>query len=370
MSALSSEQEKPEMFFHMSWGTVKAPPVPEWAKPWLLSKLALKLKDPTVYRYIDDLQHFGHDLDLRTTPLVDIKQRLGEKSSLMSRASARRMTVTVKQVLVSLGRKQDAETIALPKRGLPRVVVYTKEDIDKILRACRTLRDRLMIEILFETGCRRGELYDLKIKDIQFDEYTPIVWLHGKTGTRTRRVYACKQDVLTYLEQHPNHNRPEAPFWVNLDGSPVPYQSIYKIVARIGRRALNRAVYPHAFRHTAATQDAKIFTDREMMVRYGWRTEQMVDVYAHISQADVDEKELEMRGIKPAQKPRGELIETRKCPACGGDNGPMAIYCQACSKPLPGTEPARLRELEEQVNVYKALVDRLLKAKTDGGVTA
>jgi transcription elongation factor Elf1 len=76
-----------------------------------------------------------------------------------------------------------------------------------------------------------------------------------------------------------------------------------------------------------------------------------------------------MRGIKPAQKPRGELIETRKCPACGGDNGPMAIYCQACSKPLPGTEPARLRELEEQVNVYKALVDRLLKAKTDGGVT-
>jgi integrase len=338
--------------------------LPEWVKPWLQSKLALKLSPWTIDRYIRDLRYFGLDLNLQTASLLDIKQRLGERSG-PSRSSMRRITVTVKQVLRFLDREWDAKAIALPKHGESRIVVYTKEDIDKTLHACRTLRDRLMIEILAETGCRRGELHSLKIKDIQFDQYTPIVWLRGKTGTRTRRLYSSKHDLMVYLEQHPRRDDPEAAFWINRDGLPLAYQGVYKIISRIGRRALNRTIFPHAFRHTCATQDVKKFTDQEMLVRYGWRTADMVQVYSHLSQKDVDQKDLLIHGMILQERPgEQEPIEMRKCPACGADNGPLALYCQNCSKPLPGTDRARVPELEGQLKAYKELVERLLKGNT------
>jgi integrase len=345
------------------------PPIPEWANGWLDSKRALKLSQFTIDRYIRDLRYFGFDLNLRTASLLEIKQRLGERSGV-SRSSVRRITITVKQVLQSLDREKDAKAIALPRRGEPRVIVYSADDVDRILRACRSLRDRLMIEILAETGCRRGELHALKIKDIQFDQYTAIVWFHGKSGTRQRRLYASKQDVMIYLEQHPRRDDPEAALWVNRDGSPLAYQGVYKIISRIGQRALNRTIFPHGFRHTAATHDAKKFTDQEMLTRFGWRRTEMVQVYAHLSSREVDEKDLLMHGMILQERPQEQqLIQMRKCPTCNADNGPLAIYCQNCSKPLPGTDQARVGELEGELKAYRALVDKLLKAKTDGGVT-
>lgn len=62
----------------------------------------------------------------------------------------------VKQVLTELGREKEAKAIRLPKHGEPRVVVYSPEDIESLLKACKILRDRLMVEILVETGARRG----------------------------------------------------------------------------------------------------------------------------------------------------------------------------------------------------------------------
>jgi integrase len=51
-----------------------------------------------------------------------------------------------------------------------------------------TLQDRLIFELLDETGGRRGEIASLRIKDIQFekigDTLTAILWLNGKTGVR------------------------------------------------------------------------------------------------------------------------------------------------------------------------------------------
>jgi hypothetical protein len=36
----------------------------------------------------------------------------------------------------------------------------------------------------------------------------------------------------------------------------------------------------------------------EMVVRQGWRTVEMLKVYAHLTCRDVDEKELHLRGYK------------------------------------------------------------------------
>ena len=268
----------------------------DWAQEWLNEKAAQGLTAASLYRYGHDLQIIG--LDLSTSTLLEIKARLAACSTMYGRGSLRHVCIAVKQVLRQLGRESDAKLIKLPKRPEPRVVTYSPQDFQSLLAGCTNLRDRLLFEVFAETGARRGELYNMRIKDVQFDQYSAIVWLHGKTGTRTRRIYDSLPDIQRYLEQHPGHGDGEAAFWLNKYKRRLEYQGIYKIVHRIGYQSLHRNIYPHGFRHTAATRDAKSYTDREMMIRYGWSRPDMVTVYAHLTGRDVDEKDLFLHGFR------------------------------------------------------------------------
>lgn len=125
-----------------------------------------------------------------------------------------------------------------------------------------------------------------------------------------------------YLSLHPDRKNPEAKFWVTQAGKPLQYQGIYKIVRTLGRRTLRRSIFPHGFRHSAATEDVKKFTDREMMIRYGWNRAEMVGVYAHLSGRDVDEKDLYLHGLND-----------RRCSACHNGISLTAKFCENCGQP-------------------------------------
>jgi integrase len=257
-------------------------------------------------------------------------------------------------------REKEASAIKLPKRAEPRVVVYEKKDVSAMLKACRCLRDRLLLEILAETGARRGELYNMQIKDVQFDQYSAIVWLRGKSGTRTRRLYASIPDLKRYLEEHPHRDVPDAKFWINHQGDPLNYQTLYKIVSDVGFHTLKRNIYPHGFRHSAATNDAKSYTDREMMIRYGWKRTDMVSVYAHLSARDVDDKDLILHGLKPANLAKDPLIETRQCPQCQEHNAPVAMYCHKCGSILTdSSNNEEVKNLQEQVMKQQKQLEQL-----------
>jgi integrase/recombinase XerD len=310
---------------------------PMWVDAFVARKRLKDLNDTTILRYLEDLQCF--ELDPAVMSSEDIEKRLALLSRMIKKASYRRTVITVKQVLKHLDREEEADEIPLPKKPEPRIALLTKEELEKLLAACTNIRDRLLVQFLIEMGSRRGEIAGLRIKDIQFDQYTPIVWLRGKTGERRRRVYVSKPDLLRYLEVHPYKTNPNAPFWVTMrNPHPLQYEGIYKIISKLGWRTLHRQIYPHMFRHTAATHDSKRFTDTEMMIRHGWKTAEQVRVYSHISMRDVDDHDLVLHGIKPASEAAEPLIEIRHCHKCQAENAPVAIYCQSCGTPLNQTD--------------------------------
>ena len=275
-----------------------------WMETWIDTKQAQGLSQATIDIYIAAVKRLG--LDLEHCSLDEIRGRLAEIARGYSRGSLHLTTRILKMILTDLGRKTIADALRMPKPANPRIVVYEPTDIEKMLNACDTLRDRLLIKILYEAGPRRGELCNMRIKDVQFDEHSAIIWLRGKSSTRTRRIYDAEEEIREYLSQHPHQDDPEAKFWVGFNpkgGSVSKKRSlsgyrVYAIVHEIGKRALNRGIFPHGFRHAAATRDAKSFTDREMMVRYGWTNPGMVGVYAHISARDVDQKDLLLHGCQ------------------------------------------------------------------------
>jgi integrase/recombinase XerD len=297
-------------------------PVPKWAHTWYDLQVAKGLSPLSLKRYRSDLRLIN--LNLLTASVEQIRHRQAEIAAQYSKPVQRHVAVIARSLLRELGRDEDALRTPLPQKPNSRVVVYSQDDIERILKNCNTIRDRLLVEVLLGTGARRGELYNMRIKDVQFDEYSPIIWLNGKTGIRKRRLFNATSDLVAYLSVHPDKNNPEAKFWLNQYGRPLSYGGFWRTIHRIGQRALKRYIFPHGFRHTAATLDAKKFTDRELMLRYGWDSAEMVGVYAHLSARDLDEKELFLQG----------LTGHRTCTKCHASVNSRARFCENCGQAL------------------------------------
>ena len=127
------------------------------------------------------------------------------------------------------------------------------ESIEKIRDSCDCTRDLAIIDMLYSTGIRVGELVGLNRKDINFEERECIVF--GKGG-KERRVYfdaKAKLHIQKYLNERQDDN--EALF-VTLD---APYDRL-KIsgveirLRNIGKELEIGRIHPHKFRRTMATR--------------------------------------------------------------------------------------------------------------------
>lgn len=126
-------------------------------------------------------------------------------------------------------------------------------ELELIRDACKTYREKAIIELLYSTGCRVTELQRLNINDIDFG--TGEVRLFGK-GNKYRTSYLnAKSEVCIkkYLNERTDEN---IALFV---GMRKPHQRLSKtgieyIVGKIGKRAgIGRNLYPHLIRHTTAT---------------------------------------------------------------------------------------------------------------------
>ena len=130
----------------------------------------------------------------------------------------------------------------------------SEECIEKLRDSCLHIRDLAMIDLLYSTGIRVGELVNLNIGDINFEERECIVY--GK-GNKQRRVYfdaKAKVHLKRYLEERIDYN--EALF-VTLD-SPFERLKISGVEIRLRKlgqlASLDQRVHPHKFRRSMATR--------------------------------------------------------------------------------------------------------------------
>jgi len=75
--------------------------------------------------------------------------------------------------------------------------MLTREEIEALIDNCPNSRDRALIATLYESGMRKGELFSIKIKSVQFDENGTVInipdTMATKTGARRIRiVYATE----------------------------------------------------------------------------------------------------------------------------------------------------------------------------------
>lgn len=144
--------------------------------------------------------------------------------------------------------------ISNPKieKTLPNYLNY--EDLEKLLKFPDInnkygLRDALILEMLYSSGCRLSELTNIKIKDIDFNDRKILIL--GK-GNKERYVYYGSK-CETLLKKYLNKEIHEYLF-TNKHGNKINERTVRKIVEDNARKAgLSVHVTPHTLRHTYAT---------------------------------------------------------------------------------------------------------------------
>ena len=131
--------------------------------------------------------------------------------------------------------------------------IISDEAIEKLRDNCLECRDLAMIDLLYSTGMRVGELVNLNVDDIDLERRECVV--HGKGG-KERRVYFDAKAKVHLKEYISSRTDTSAALFVTLNS---PHKRLMISGVEIRMRELGRSVdldriHPHKFRRTMATR--------------------------------------------------------------------------------------------------------------------
>lgn len=244
----------------------------------LLSHLRLKQYSPaTIDNYSDQLKRFGEWLerqsirDLRKLTRQEIRdyqahvkqEPIGrETQALRIRAVKRLFNHLVDQVVILLDPTEGIQEVSR-KEKLPRPVL-TQTEVQRLLGAPNLslpqgIRDRALIEVLYATGIRVGELERVSIQHV--DLQTQSLQVRHAKGGRPRTVPLGKtatkwlKEYLTQVRPRLAKRRPfERTLFLVRGGKPLVQTQIRCLLRQYRQEArIIKRVTPHRLRHTCAT---------------------------------------------------------------------------------------------------------------------
>ena len=229
--------------------------------------------------------------------------------------------------------------------------LLTKDEINSMVEAADNPRDKALVLMLYESACRIGEIANLRLKDITFDEYGAVIIVNGKTGMRRIRLIDYVQDLILWIENHPSKNDREAPLFVSFSsrifGQRLSIDSLGYLISVLAKNAgIKKRVHPHLFRHTRLTELAKDFTESELKVIAGWTgSSTMAGIYVHLSGGDIEKKMLEKHGlienkglaVEPCNQVSHIEIPGNNGNGGNGNTGAIVMDSQAIQMIISGT---------------------------------
>lgn len=350
--------------------------------------LAEGLSPARILRYLIDLYRIAELLkkDFENATRKDFERVLSKiESSDVSPATKLEYKKSIKKFCKWLnGGEEYPESVRWIKTGQKRnndklpEELLTEEEAKKMIETANHSRDRAAISILWESGCRVGELLSMQIKHVVFEETVTRVILQGKTGARRVPLIDSTPYVAEWMDNHPFRDRPNASLWIGIGTvghhKPLRYPALRKMLSDTAKKAgIKKNVNPHNFRHSRATFLANHLTEAQMNQYLGWvRGSDMPATYVHLSGRDVDEAILKLRGLQPKEEKIESTLAPKKCPRCGLINKATGKFCMRCGSVLDlqtaVTVQDEIKDIDEKFSkllqdeeIQKLLVKRMIE---------
>lgn len=182
--------------------------------------------------------------------------------------------------------------VSNPKQDkkLPHYLTY--DEVEELLRVTSSdeifdIRDNMIIELLYSTGLRVGELVSIKLSDIDFKEKS--IKVLGK-GSKERIVYfgtPALNKLKRYLDIRPDIvSDPSNPYLlINKRGNRLQERAVRTIFENIIKKNhLKIEFSPHTLRHTFATHMLNEGMDiKSVQELLGHASISTTGIYTHVS---------------------------------------------------------------------------------------
>ena len=165
-------------------------------------------------------------------------------------------------------------------------IIFNTPDINTPLGQ----RDKTILEVLYATGIRVGELVNIKINDIDF--YRKEIKILGKGNKERIDPFGdyCLEAMNNFIEDGrkkilEKHHTDCEYLIINEKGNKITTRGVEKIIDNIIKKAsLKKHVSPHMLRHSFAThllnEGCDILTVQELL---GHESLESTQVYTHVS---------------------------------------------------------------------------------------
>ncbi|MEQ1606960.1 MAG: tyrosine recombinase XerC [Pyrinomonadaceae bacterium] len=244
-------------------------------------KYERNLSEHTLRNYASDLEQFKlhlfrvekrADMPVAEIDRLTIREWMAELHADHKKTSVARKLASLRtffQFLIREGKLEanPAKQVATPKieRKLPNHL-----SIEDAVRFIETpdintdlgRRDRAIIEFLYATGIRVGELVGINIPDVDFRE--KLVWVTGKRKKQRIVPFGepAMQAVLLYMDQTrgkfldncPETKREANALFLNYQGTRITTRSVGRMIDKYIKLCADiHDISPHSLRHTFAT---------------------------------------------------------------------------------------------------------------------
>lgn len=192
----------------------------------------------------------------------------------------------------------------------PETQFLEREQIASLIKGIssqgrHTLRDRVLLLFLHNTGARVQEVADLRVRNLDLEPPTRV-HLHGK-GDKWRVCPLWEEttrQLKLLLEQQKGSLQPENPVFLSRPGRPLTRFGIYKIVRRYahrlepdGKGPVSKHISPHTFRHSAAMH--LLESGVEVNVIRGWLGHVSLETTNRYAEISIRAKEAALRACEP-----------------------------------------------------------------------
>lgn len=231
-----------------------------------------KLSADTIKAYRTDLEQFSEFTNQILADKEELRQYIKYINQHYAPRSVKRKLASIRAFYRELFLNEILETNPFDKlranihspKQLPRVIsIHTVQNIlqsaynsysDKYRH---TMRDIVVLELLFNTGMRVAELCALTKESFILHDNVLRILINGK-GQKQRVIQITNPELLAlfkvYCKKYDEEIKNQGYILYNQQGHPLSPQSVRRIINKyVDKSDLNYHITPHMFRHTFAT---------------------------------------------------------------------------------------------------------------------